>query len=199
MLGLPKSTELKKQLPKNVVYSRFNMTTAMKERFDSDIKKMVIVNEVSTQTTSIAKGSKIEAFFVILVLLKQEDFNEKNMGLISKLINQNMIFVLQYEDKEKLVIYHQRLIQSEWRKLEELSIELKGLNLDTVWENIVKSFEGGEWNEELSLEENITLHEKQERLSSHIEKLEKQARREIQPRRKFGLVEEIYKLRKEME
>ena len=55
------------------------------------------------------------------------------------------------------------------------------------------------WNEELSLDENIALHNKQEQLKKQIEKLEKQARAERQPKKKFELVQRIRTLQREME
>lgn len=199
MLNLPKKTELKKQLPKNAIYAKFNMNTSAKDKFDADIKRILIVNEVSEITTAIKKGEKVSSFFVLLVLLKRDTFDEKNIGLISKLINQNMLFILQYEDKSKLAIYHTKLMQTDWQNNDNLSIQLKGLNLDTVWENIIKSVEGGVWNEELSLDENIALKEKIAKLKKQIGSLEKQARAEKQPKRKFEFVQEISKLKKELE
>ena len=89
-------------------------------------------------------------------------------------------------------------MQTEWKPTENQQIELQGLNLDTVWENIVKSLECGVWNEELSLDENIALHNKQEQLKKQIEKLEKQARAERQPKKKFELVQLLKKLNTEM-
>lgn len=53
-----------------------------------------------------------------------------------------------------------RLIQSDQNDTENLSIELNGLNLDNIGEKTVMNLEGGVWNEELSLEENIILREK---------------------------------------
>ena len=90
-------------------------------------------------------------------------------------------------------------MQTEWKPTKNQRIELQGLNLDTVWENIVKSLECGVWNEELSLDENIALHNKQEQLKKQIEKLEKQARAERQPKKKFELVQKIKKFTTEME
>ena len=54
------------------------------------------------------------------------------------------------------------------------------------------------WNEELSLDENIALHEQQEKLQKQIAKLEKQARAEKQPKRKFELVQKIKLLNEEL-
>ena len=90
-------------------------------------------------------------------------------------------------------------MQTEWKPTEEQRIELQGLNLDKVWENIIKSLELGVWNEELSLDENLALHEKQDKLKKEIAKLEKQARAEKQPKKKFEIVNRIRKLNKELE
>lgn len=75
------------------------------------------------------------------------------------------------------------------------SIELSGLNFDVVWENIIKKIEGGEWNNDLTLEENIEIKEK---LQKEIERLEKLARKEVQPKKKFELVNQKRKIEEEL-
>lgn len=52
------------------------------------------------------------------------------------------------------------------------------MNLDKIWENVIRRLELEVWNEELSLDENLALHSEQEKLKKQIEKLEKQARAE---------------------
>ncbi len=199
MLGLPKLTELKKQLPKNALYTKFNMNTAAKEKFDDDIKRITIVNEVSPSTTTIAKGEIVEAFFVLLVTLKRDKFDEKNIGLISRLINQNILFILEYENKAKLAIYHTKLIQTEWRNINDLSVQLKGLNLDSVWENIVVQVGGIQIELGNTLDEQIIIDEKRQKLQKQIIIFEKQARAEKQPKRKFELFSKIKALQTELE
>ena len=127
----------------------------------------------------------------ILLTLKRKEFEEKTIATLSKLIPQNILFVLEYGNESKLAIYHTKLMQTAWKPTEEQRVELKGLNLDKVWENLVRSLECGVWNEELSLDENIALHEKQAKLEKEIVKLEKQARAEKQPKKKFELVQRI--------
>lgn len=53
MLGLPKSTEMHKQLPKKAIYDKFHMDTAAKNKLDADISKITIVHEISPQTIHI--------------------------------------------------------------------------------------------------------------------------------------------------
>ena len=95
MLSLPKSTELNRQLSKKSIFTKFNVCTSDKEKFDRDIKKLTIVNEVSPITMNIIAGDTVSSFYVILVSLKTASFDEKNIGLIAKLIDQKMLFILE--------------------------------------------------------------------------------------------------------
>lgn len=199
MLGLPKTTELKRQLSKGTIYSQFNMNTKAKEKFDDDIKKITIVNEVSTRTTSISEGEKVDSFFVLHILLKKIDYDEKNIILISKLINQKMIFVLEYENKARLAIYHTKLLQTDWQNNSYISIQLKGLNLDQVWENIIVQVSGVKIEQGNTLEEQIEIDEKRQKIQKQILTLEKLARAEKQPKRKFEIVGKVKVLQKELE
>lgn len=198
MLGLPKATEMSKQLPKKAIYAKFQMNTSAKEKIDADISRITIVNEVAPNKVNIPVGDEVKNFFVLLVTLKRKDFEEKTIAILSNLIPQNILFVLECGNESKLAIYHTKLMQTDWKPTLEQKIELKGLNLDKVWENIIKSVECGEWNEELSLDENIALHEQQEKLQRQIIKLEKQARAEKQPKKKFELAGKVKKLKEEL-
>lgn len=195
MLGLPKSTEMSKQLPKKAIYAKFQMNTAAKEKIDTDISRITIVNEITPNKVNIPAGDEVKSFFVLLVTLKRKEFEEKTIATLSKLIPQNILFVLECGNESKLAIYHTKLMQTDWMPIEEQRIELQGLNLDKVWENLIRSLECGVWNEELSLDENLTLHEQQEKLQKQITKLEKQARAEKQPKKKFEIVQQLKKLK----
>lgn len=137
MLGLPKNTEMSKQLPKKAVYAKFQMNTAAKEKIDADISRITIVNEITPTKINIPAGEKISSFFVLYVVLKRKDFNDKTIITLSKLIPQNILFVLECENESKLAIYHSKLMQTEWKPTEANKIDLHGLSLDKVWENLV--------------------------------------------------------------
>lgn len=199
MLGLPKSTEMSKQLPKKAIYAKFQMNTAAKDKVDADISRIVIVNEISPSRINIPAGEEVGSFFVLLVALKKKNFDEKTIAALSKLIPQNILFILEFEGQSKLAIYRAKLMQTDWKPTESCTLELRGLTLDKVWENIIRSLELGVWNEELSLDENLALHERQAKLEKEITKLEKQARAEKQPKKKFELVQRIKKLKEGLE
>lgn len=191
MLGLPKSTEMSKQLPKKAVYAKFQMNTAAKDKMDADISRIAIVNEIMPGKINIPAGNEVSSIFVLLVTLKKKEFDEKTIALLSKLIPQNILFVLEYGDKSKLAVYHTKLMQTDWKKTEEQYIEIKGLNLDKVWENIVVLVGNISIEQGKSLDEQIAIDEKRQKIEKEIEKLEKLARAERQPKKKYKLVQRI--------
>lgn len=199
MLKLPEVTQLQKSLPKVQIYRKFELTNAQQTRFDADISRIDIVNEVSSRTIpSIKEGEKVKNFYVLSVTLKTKDYETRNIERIAKLIPQNLIFALQFEEEIQLAVFCEKLFSTKWMPETKATIELSGLNFDDVWENIIKKIEGGEWNNDLTLEENIEIKEKQEKLQKEIERLEKLARKEVQPKKKFELVNQKRKLEEKL-
>lgn len=199
MLGLPKSTELSKQLPKKAIYAKFQMSPSEKAKIDADISRITIVNEVSAAKLNIAEGEQVKSFFVLLVSLKQKDYAERTIITISKLIEQNMLLVLECGDEARIATYHTKLMQTEWKGTDDLSIEIKGLNMDTVWENIIVQVGGMTIDQGNSLDEQIAVDERRAKLQKEIDRLTKQAKAEKQPKKKFELSQQINKLKKELE
>lgn len=195
MLGLPKATQLHKQLPKKSIYTKFRMNTAAREKIDADIARIVIVNEVSPARTHIAQGEQIQAIFVVQVSLKKKDFDERSIIAISKLIPQNILLILEHGDEAKLAIYHTKLMQTPWRPKNGFSVELKGLTLDAVWENIIVQVGDVQIESGKSLDEQLAIDDRRQRIEKEIERLEKQARKEKQPKKKFDLVQLLNKLK----
>ena len=199
MLGLPKITELHKQLPKKAIYEKFQTNTSEKDKIDADISKITIVNEISPVKVNVAEGELVKSFFVIQVTLKNKDFDERTIVTISKLIPQNILFILECDGEAKLAIYHTKLMQTAWQSLESFSIALNGLSLDAVWENIIVQVSGIHIESGNTLDEQIEINNKRLKLEKEIERLDKQMKKEKQPRKKFDLHQKITKLKKELE
>ena len=90
-------------------------------------------------------------------------------------------------------------MQTDWKPTESCTIELRGLNLDKVWENIVVDIGGVSIADGNTLDEQIAADERRQKIEKEIAKLEKQARAEKQPKKKFELVQQIKKLKEELE
>lgn len=200
MLGLPKSTEINKPLPKKAVFDKFKPSPADRKLFDEQINRMAIVAEISPQTVSIAASTDIMAFYVILVTLKVPECDKKNIALLSKLIDQRMVFALQYEDTTRLAVYRaERVLISDSKPNDVWKLSLSGLDLGAVWENIIAEVGGIDLAGGKKLDETIAANERREKLMKQIASLEKKAMNERQPRRKWEYVEEIKRLKAQME
>lgn len=186
-------------LPKKAIYEKFNMNTAQKAKFDADISRINIVGEITQATVQIAEGKTVQCFYILQIILKNKKYDEKAIAGLQKLIPQRMIFLLQYESDYCLAFYQNRLYHTEWTSLDNLSVSLNGMDLDTAWANTVKAIvcneECGVWNEELSLNENLANVDEHLRIKKEIARLEALARKEKQPKKKFELVQKINAMR----
>lgn len=198
MLSLPRATKVKRQLPKSAIYRKFAMNTAAREKFDADVSRIDIVNEVSPTNTSFAVGEAVSSFFVLLVTLKRAEYDEKNIVLLSKLIEQNMLFVLRFEDLARLAVFHSKLLQGDWMPMDSLAVTLTGLNLDTVWENLLIQVGNVTMEPSRTLDEQLAVDERRAKLQKQIEQLERKAKAEKQPKKKFELHQQVQNLRKEI-
>jgi hypothetical protein len=72
MLGLPKATEMSKQLPKKAFYTKFQMNTAAKAKIDADISRITIVNEIAPNKVNISAGEDVKNFFVLLSTCRKQ-------------------------------------------------------------------------------------------------------------------------------
>ena len=200
MYGLPHTTEVRKQLPKKAIYAKFELKPAQRDGFDADVGRIDIVAVVSPTTVpAVAEGDNIKEFYVLAVQLKRKEYAEKNIEMLSKLIPQNILFALQYENQTQLAVYHTKLICSRWMPTEETVITLSGLNLDTVWENIIKTVGEIQVQEGNTLAEQIAEDEERVRTLKLIAALEKRMAKETQPRKKRELFEQIKTLKKSTE
>ena len=196
MYGLPHTTEIRKQLPKKAIYAKFELKPAQRDGFDADVSRIDIVAVVSPTTVpAIAAGEDIKEFYVLTVQLKRKEYDEKNIAMLSKLIPRNILFALQYEDHTQLTIYHTKLIRSDWKPTDETTISLAGLNLDTVWENIIKAIGEIQVQEGKTLTEQIQDDEARTKTLKLISELEKKMAKETQPRKKRELFEQVKKMK----
>ena len=197
MLGLPKSTELNKPLPKTAIYTKFQMNAAEKSKIDADISRIVIVNEVSAAKLNLAPGESVQAFFVLQVTLKHSEFSEKTLITLSKLIPQNMVLLLECDGQAKMAVYHTKLLQTPWRDPADLTLAIKGLTMDAVWENVIVQVGNIRLQAGNTLDRQIAIDEQRAKLEKEIARLEKLAWAEKQPKKKFELVQRINMLKKE--
>lgn len=199
MYGLPQTTEVKKQIPKKALFAKFDLKTSQRDAFDADVARMDIVAVVSTKTLpALGEGVDVKEFYVLNVQLKHKDYNPKNIELLTKLILQKLVFALLYENEVQFAVYHTELVKSDWQNAEDAILQVQGINVDAVWENIVKNIGQITIQEGSTLTEQIAVNKQKDKLLAQIAILEKKMLSEKQPRRKREYFEQIKKLKNQL-
>ena len=208
----PKSTEFNKRIPKTKFYEHIELGRKIKDSFVQDIDSIIWANKIAPSTVNIAVGEKVTEIQVFRIILKQSDFNKDVLKTIDEQIPYHILFIVCYRDKEQAWIGYKEQSGSEsrafkvdsyyhtaWQKPEEMELAIEGLNMDAVYESFVKQISAStapiQWDDSLSARDNTAKIEERKKLQKQIEKLERQLRKETQPRKKFVLYQRIKELK----
>ena len=166
MIDLPKDTLFNKRIPKQKFYENLDISTSLKRSFIDEIKTIYWRNKISEDTVNIKSGDEVNEIQVFLINLNQKSLNEKVLFQIDRKIPYHILFILRYEDVYKAAIGYKgeamsgnnaykvsRFYYTDWMKEEELPIKLKGLDLDVVYENILRDIGG----ERLNIQKDETI------------------------------------------
>lgn len=197
MIIFPKSTQINKPMPKEAFYRNLALSTGVKEKFISDIKRIVLLNKLAPSTFNISQGAQVTEILVLSIELKKQDLDYKTIETIARKNKHKILFIIKFEDSVQLAIFHKKLYKNHWRQAQNQSFAVTGMNLDEVWKNFVAQISGIEIGLGEDLDEKIEQHEQMERLKKEIARLEKLAQNEKTPKKKFELVMEIQNLKKE--
>lgn len=201
MFALPNTTEIKKTISKKSIYEKFKnkLTPNQKSKFDKEISKITLINEISERSIQIQKTDAVAGIFVIKVELKTKDYSESNIVLISKLIEQKLMIALKYEDQYQLCINETKLFKNQWSDEEDINLEITGTNLEEVWENLVAQVGNIDIQDGNTLQEQIEINNEKQKLEKLIQATEKKAQRELQSKKKLQYYQQIRNYQKELE
>lgn len=212
MLGLPKTTEFNKRIPKQKFYDNLTITPALKKVFIDQIKTIYWRNKIAASTTNLAPGTAVTELEVFEVKLNSQILDDSFMRQIDKEIPYHILFILEYEGKYKAVIGYKeesggntafkvnRYYSTEWMDEDALPLKLEGLSVDSVYENFVRQIAGDTLQTDSgeTLKESVDRNEKRWALQTQIEKLQKKIKNEKQLNKQMELNTELKKLRKEL-
>lgn len=212
MLGLPKSTEFNKRIPKQKFYENIAVTSAIKKAFVEQIRIIYWRNKIAATTLNLAVGEQVTEIEVIEIKLARPQINETMLKQIDKEIPYHILFVLSFDGKVQAWIGYKepagggnkafkvnKYYHTEWMPEEELHLSINGLNMDAVWENLIIQVGNVEVGQGKSLDEQIQIDDQKAKLQKKIEKLEKQAWNEKQPNKKFWFVQQVKTLKKQLD
>lgn len=192
MFALSNTTEIKKTISKKSIYEKFKnkLTPNQKSKFDKEISKITLINEISERSIQIQKTDAVAGIFVIKVELKTKDYSESNIVLISKLIEQKLLIALKYEDQYQLCINETKLFKNQWSDEKDINLEISGTNLEEVWERLVAQVGNIDIQDGNTLQEQIKINNEKQKLEKLIQSTEKKAQREPQSKKNYNIINE---------
>ncbi len=199
MIVFPKSTEINKPMPKEAFYRNLALSTGVKEKFISDIKRIVLLNKLAPSTFNISQGEQVTEILVLSIELKKQDLDYKTIETIARKNKHKILFIIKFEETVQLAIFHKKLYKNHWRQAQNQSLAVTGMNLDEVWKNFVAQISGINIELGEDLDATIEKHEQTERLKKEIARLEKLAQNEKTPTKKFELHQQLQDIKQKME
>lgn len=215
MIGLPKSTEFNKRIPKQKFYENMDISPALKKVFVEQVKIIYWRNKIAASTTNLATGSDVTELEVFEVRINSPVLDEGLLRQIDREIPYHILFLLEYQGKYQAWIGYKEATTSgnkafkvngyyhtEWLAEDELPLKLEGLSVDAVYENFVRQIAGDKLKSEISgesLKKSVARDEQKQALKKQIDTLKAKIRKEKQLNKQMQLNNELKKLKKKLE
>lgn len=215
MLDLPATTEFNRRIPKQKFYENLTVSPALKRVFVEQIKLIYWRNKLAPTTLNISAGEQVTELEVFEIQLKEPTLDETVLRQIDREIPYHILFVLTCDSKAQAWIGYKQAAASganafkvdtyyhtDWMPESELSLRLDGLTTDAVYESFVRQIAGdklGAVDTAEDLKDSVGQDLQRQKLEKDIARLEKLARAEKQPKKRFELYQRLQKKREEME
>ena len=213
MFGFPASTEFGKRIPKQKFYENIDITPTLKRVFVEQIRLIYWRNKLATTTLNLAAGDAVKEIEVFEVLLNAPQLDEAVLRQIDREIPYHILFILTYDGKAQAWIGYKeaaasgsnafkvsRYYHTDWVPEDELRFRVDGLNMDAVYESLVRQIAGGALQADSgeSLQASVERDETRRLLEKQIAALESKMRKEKQLNRRMEIDAELKRLRKEI-
>ena len=214
MLGLPKSTEFDKRIPKQKFYDNISVTPTLKRIFIDQIKVIYWRNKIATTTMNLAAGEAVTEVEVFEIRLAAPQLDVAVLRQIDKEIPYHILFLLEHGGKYQAWTAYKETVASgnnafkvgtyyhtDWLPESEIPLKIDGLNIDKVYENFLRQIAGNVLHADSNetLKEAVAHDELRRQLKKQIAVLQTRIRKEKQMNKQVQLNTELKKLRKELE
>ena len=201
MIEFPSATAVGRRLPKEAFYKHLPLTKPLKDKFVSDVERIVVENSLTQDNLNLTNESEIKEILLLSITLKKQEFDGKVVEAIARQNPHKLVFLLIYENSRQLALYHSKLYRTPW--MDDVSLILQGFSLDEIWNSFIEQIalyaEQAENAGALSIEERLALQEQIQKLEKLIEKTEAAAWKEQQPKKQFALYSKLREYKKQLE
>ena len=195
MLDLPKEALVDKFVPKRRFYEKALINTKLKKRFQQDVKRITWLYKLSEETMGIDSTEDVEEIQIFELELKNKKIPKKVLKVIDKSIPYPILYIFSYEDDYAYGISlkdeRNKYYLSKWNG--EKKFNFSGINLETVYQNLVKTFIDKVHKEEKKFDEIVTIDQKIKSLEKEVKVLKNKISRESQFNKKVELNKKLHK------
>ena len=214
MLGLPKSTEFDRRIPKQKFYENLTVTPEIKRIFVEQIKTIFWRNKIAPTTLNLAEGKVVTEIEIFEIRLEEAKLDEAVLRQIDKEVPYHIVVLLEHGGKYQAWTAYKEAVSSgnnafkvgtyyhtDWLTEEDMSIKIDGLDIDKVYENFVRQIAGDalKTDKQESLQEAVQRDEKRQELKKQIARLQTKVRREKQLNKQMQLNAELKRIKNELE
>lgn len=203
MIEFPSATAVGRRLPKEAFYKHLPLTKTLKEKFVSDVERIVVENSLTQDNLNLTNESEIKEILLLSITLKKQEFDGKVVEAIARQNPHKLIFLLIYENSRQLALYHSKLYRTPWMEQDDISLKPQGFSLDEIWNSFIEQIalyaEQVDNADALSIEQRLALQEQIQKLEKLIEKTEAAAWKEQQPKKRFELYTRLQQYKKDLE
>lgn len=197
MIDLPKSCYVNKFLPKKIFYEKVGVSSGVKDEFVNLVDKITWLYKLSPDTIGIPKTENIEEIQIFQIDVKEKKLPLSVIKTITRGVQYKILFFIKYDgDYCYSIKVDDNIYSSEWN--DNIKFEFNAINLEIVYENIVKYIINEVQNEkvfEKIIEEKNTKND----LMKKISQLRQKIKNEKQFNRKSELNIELNKMLEQME
>lgn len=203
MIEFPAATAVHRRLPKEAFYKHLPLTKILKEKFVSDVDRIVVENSFTKENLNLASDAEIKEIMLLSISLKNQEFDGKVIEAIARQNPHKLVFLLSFEDQQQLAIYHNKLYRTLWMAHDAITLKLQGYSLDEIWDSFIEQIalyeERAEETADLSIEDRLEIQDQILKLEKQIDKTENTMWKEQQPKKKFELHTRLREYQKKLE
>lgn len=212
LLKYPSSCLVGKVVPKTTFQRHLDTSTSMKRHFQDDVVSIIWLYKIAPTTLQVQGTDDMREIQIFLADLKDPTCPADLFTFIDKHMPQYIVFLLRYQQQYRLLINykdwadtahtHFNITQSfcsEWLTSAQLSLPITGTELPTIYEHFVRHIAGQQLiSDNSNLHNAVLSYQEQETLKKRLATLQAQIAKEMQPKRKFELHQEIVELQKKL-
>lgn len=203
MVHFPTTTAVHRRLPKEAFYKHLPLTKVLKDKFVSEVDRIVVENSLTKDNLNLTADSEVREILLLSITLKKQEFDGKVIEAIARQNSHKLVFLLMFEGSRQLALYHGKLYRTPWMDAAEVNLKPQGFSLDEIWDSFVEQIalyeERAKKADSLSVDERLALQEQILKLEKLIAKTEAAAWKEPQPKKQFELYSRLreYKIKLE--